>query len=211
MKVVGITDMTCVVNGITYQAEEELVDGECVGCAGYRDRLCSRLPNCLSPNIVWKVQDKTSVNNQPKETTMDKVNEVPVKVTNQTKFMLAMLAGETVTNGKCAWKMIDDTVTKSSEIYQTLPTDFSDLYIKPRSLTINGVELVPPMCKPPAMGAVYYIADIGTKDFSNNTSWSNDSVDNQWFSRGLAHATKEAAIAHARALLSFTTTEGKSL
>ncbi len=228
MKTIGrLEDITCVMDGITYQAEKAIGSDPCEGCAGYRDTFCIELGDCSknthysgSPALIWvkaiETVETTKQTNQPEETTMDKV-----RINNQAEFMQAILNGETVEyrdalGDKTTWTLLNRTIRCTTKDIDgkanNIPTDFVDyIYIKPRTLTINGVEIVPPMYKPPAMGAVYYIADIGTADFYNNTSWYNDSVDKQWVSRGLIHATKEAAIAHAKALLSFTTTEGETL
>jgi hypothetical protein len=38
----------------------------------------------------------------------------------------------------------------------------------------------------------------------NNFDWNNDETDREVFALGICHSTEEAAIAHAKALISFT-------
>jgi hypothetical protein len=76
---------------------------------------------------------------------------------------------------------------------------------KPRAININGYEVPEPMREAPEKGAYYYAAATTATDF-DPIEWFNDYCDKGWLSIGICHATKEAAIAHAKALLSFTQT-----
>ena len=75
---------------------------------------------------------------------------------------------------------------------------------KPRTITINGREVPEPMREAPDIGKEYYIAATGNEDMFVVGPWEGDRYDCMRLSRGLCHSTKEAAIAHAEALLSFT-------
>jgi len=76
---------------------------------------------------------------------------------------------------------------------------------KPRTITINGHEVPEPMREAPEDGCSYWLPMITDSGFvSGRTTWNQDSSDDRWLARGLCHTTKEAAEAHARALLSFT-------
>lgn len=75
---------------------------------------------------------------------------------------------------------------------------------KPRTITINGREVPEPMREAPERGSVYYVVEVATGKMTRSDTWRGDDYDKRWLSRGLCHSTKEAAIAHAEALLSFT-------
>lgn len=76
---------------------------------------------------------------------------------------------------------------------------------KPRTIMINGHEVPEPLRLMPKDGDDYFIAETDY-DLDPDTpyEWESDEVDIYRFNAGLIHATKEAAIAHAKALLSFT-------
>lgn len=78
------------------------------------------------------------------------------------------------------------------------------LRVKP--LIINGHHVTEPERKPPPHGAAYWLADIVSSDLSDMSefTWQGNAVDHQWLDRGLIHLTKEAALIHAKALISLT-------
>lgn len=76
--------------------------------------------------------------------------------------------------------------------------------LKPRTITINGREVPEPMRRAPEVGQECYIVAMEKQPLFGEITWDNDSFDHRWLSRGLLHSTKEAAIAHTKALLSFT-------
>lgn len=75
---------------------------------------------------------------------------------------------------------------------------------KPKTININGHEVPEPMMVKPDVDEVYYFASPCEKELWDFRSWQDYDIDNSYFNRGLCHSTKEAAIAHAEALLSFT-------
>lgn len=80
---------------------------------------------------------------------------------------------------------------------------------KPRTIYINGHEVPEPMREAPASGVRFWVPTmhaVGSGTLSRDYTWSGDgdSYDTAWLARGLCHSTREAAEAHARALLSFT-------
>ena len=74
---------------------------------------------------------------------------------------------------------------------------------KPR--TINSIEVPEPLRVAPAGGTEVWIPSLSGKDKCHALTWR---YDGNWreleLERGLVHMTREAAIAHAEALLSFT-------
>jgi hypothetical protein len=71
-------------------------------------------------------------------------------------------------------------------------------------ITINGIEVPPPMRVAPATRTMYFYVDIAHGRLCGAASWSNLNFDKNLLSRGLCHRTEEAATKHAEALLSFT-------
>lgn len=74
---------------------------------------------------------------------------------------------------------------------------------KPRTITINWREVPEPMREAPDLGGEFYLAAIDTQNMFCLLTWGNSDLERRWLSRGLIHSSKEAAIAHAEALLSF--------
>lgn len=75
--------------------------------------------------------------------------------------------------------------------------------IKPKTININGHEVPEPL-REITDGEGYWLADTGDEDYALETSWEGTSTEYSWLRRGLCHATKEAAQAHAKATVSFT-------
>lgn len=74
----------------------------------------------------------------------------------------------------------------------------------PKTININGHEVPEPMREKPEIDSKYWYIHSAGDVVVDSYSWVNDQVDNMLFSRGLCHLTREAAIAHAKALLSFS-------
>jgi hypothetical protein len=82
---------------------------------------------------------------------------------------------------------------------------------RPRTININGHKIPEPLRVKPKIGEVYYVANL--LDRSNPympSTWYHESIDIARFDAGICHSTKEAAIAHAKALLSFTQEGGEA-
>lgn len=79
--------------------------------------------------------------------------------------------------------------------------------IKPRTIIVNGFEVPEPMRVAPYFNTEYYLAAQTTDAFVAQFKWSGVGVDKLWLSRGLCHSTKEAAIAHAKAMLGISPDE----
>ena len=81
------------------------------------------------------------------------------------------------------------------------------LRIKPpepvKPVMINGHEISPPMTNVTLMYEEYYVASPADRDFYVEYQFGLDDYE-EHLRRGLCHETKEAAIVHAKALLSFT-------
>jgi len=73
--------------------------------------------------------------------------------------------------------------------------------IKPKMMLVNGFEVPEPMHAKPDVGFSYYLACAIDDEYYSTERWDGDSSEPVWLSRGLCHSTKEAAIAHAKAML----------
>ena len=73
--------------------------------------------------------------------------------------------------------------------------------IKPRTIKVNGLDVPEPVSNNITYGASYFSAALESRDFFSRSTWTDSNVDHGRLSRGLIHLTKEAAIAHAKAML----------
>lgn len=73
---------------------------------------------------------------------------------------------------------------------------------KPRTISINGVEIPEPVREPLNDGAIYYVANPFEDDVIYNVaSWDGDSCDKDCLKKGLIFRTKEDAIAASKAII----------
>ena len=71
-----------------------------------------------------------------------------------------------------------------------------------RKIMIGGVEIDAPETIAPDCGTDYFVADPSDELYVGVTvDWDGDDYDIQVLKRGLVHLNKEAAIAHAKALI----------
>lgn len=75
---------------------------------------------------------------------------------------------------------------------------------KQKTININGFEIPEPLRIKPETGAIYFFPCFERSEHFKSLVWKDDRIDNITLSHGVCHFTKEAAIAHAEALLSFT-------
>lgn len=80
------------------------------------------------------------------------------------------------------------------------------LRIKPETITINGHEVPAPEREPLEKGQEYCSPDFKYPGecLYDQLDWTGDGLDVARLKAGVIHLTKEAAISHAEALLSFT-------
>ena len=76
--------------------------------------------------------------------------------------------------------------------------------IKPKTIRIGEHDVPEPLREMPTLGTDYYITDIAGASLYGVATWVCDVEDITWFNRGMVHSTKDAAICHAKALLSLT-------
>ena len=78
---------------------------------------------------------------------------------------------------------------------------------KPKTININGFEVPEPVREPLELATSYYTPDLSAPEGYRIYTWSDINLDWKELNLGLIHLTKEAAILHSKALLSFTSKE----
>ena len=73
---------------------------------------------------------------------------------------------------------------------------------KPKTITINGRELVAPERVAPAVGAKYWIPSLHALDYIGTNQWTDDSSDRRWLECGMVFLRRDDATALTKALLS---------
>lgn len=74
---------------------------------------------------------------------------------------------------------------------------------KQKTIKIGEFDVPEPVRNPLDKGETYYIADTSDDDPAR-MHWINDAIEHTWLNDGIIHLTKENAITHRDALLSFT-------
>ena len=81
--------------------------------------------------------------------------------------------------------------------------------IKPKMTLVNGFEVPEPIRVKPNNGDNIFVASIDNISFCFESTWINHEVDCLRLSRCVCHSTKEAAIAHAKAMLNIDPNGGE--
>ena len=76
--------------------------------------------------------------------------------------------------------------------------------IKPKTIRIGEYGVPEPLREIPARGTTYYVVDTVTPHSPRKYVWVGDTADIGWFNLGILHSTRDAAVLHAKALLSLT-------
>ena len=96
---------------------------------------------------------------------------------------------------KVCWCPIED------QPYFVFSDEGSEIRRKPQHIMVNGFKVPKPLNVMPKRDDDYYAPCFDDNKFYESYSWASDSVDDRLFARKVIHATKEAAIAHAKAML----------
>jgi len=102
------------------------------------------------------------------------------------------------------WEYFDTQVWRPLRMVYPLWSVNTQYRRKPMTININGHEVPEPYRGEMRYEQFYYIPSLDSNDFWYELCWTKDFVDQSAMERGLLHLTKEAAIKHAEALLSFT-------
>jgi hypothetical protein len=96
-----------------------------------------------------------------------------------------------------------------SDYVERNPINFSPLYctenviwrVKPKTIRIGERDVPEPMRVAPATGTVIWMPSIWYQTKASSLTWCNTSENTIRIERGLCHDNREAAIAHAEALI----------
>jgi hypothetical protein len=74
---------------------------------------------------------------------------------------------------------------------------------KQKTIMVNGFVVPEPVREQPKDGAEYWTPTLQDANYASGWTWlkAGDAFDNNALKRGLIHLTKEAAVAHAKAML----------
>lgn len=79
-------------------------------------------------------------------------------------------------------------------------TTIEEYRIKPKTIKVNGFEIPEPLSSIHE-GETYFIPALDLPLMWDEFEWGGDSADHMFKKRGICHSTKEAAVAHAKAML----------
>ena len=74
----------------------------------------------------------------------------------------------------------------------------------PKTIRIGEYDVPEPVREPLEKDTEYWIAYFSLAELADSFKWYSDKFDNRALKNGLIHLTKEAAVIHAKALLSLT-------
>ena len=101
-------------------------------------------------------------------------------------------------NDSCAWEAIHLPVSFYSHMEYRLKPE------PPKTIRIGEYDVPEPVREPLENGAACWYPKLSNIDLIDGYIWCNDDTDVRMLSNGLIHLTKEAAVIHAKALLSLT-------
>ena len=74
----------------------------------------------------------------------------------------------------------------------------------PKTIRIGEYDVPEPVREPLEKDTEYWIAHFSLAELADSFKWYSDKFDNRVLKNGLIHLTKEAAVIHAKALMSLT-------
>lgn len=101
-------------------------------------------------------------------------------------------------NDSCVWKAIHLPLRFYSHMEYRLKPE------PPKTIRIGKYDVPEPVREPLECGQVYFIPDLVELRFVQEFSWQGHVSDKLFLRCGLIHLTKEAAVIHAKALISLT-------
>ena len=119
--------------------------------------------------------------------------------------LMLQYAQESMTNDE-AWKNWEQRSGDKWLSCCVTPCWYEDVLFrrKPKTININGFEVPESLRGAPELGSFYFIVLLHNDEPVGEYMWTASYIDRALFKSGLAHATREAAMIHAKSLLSFT-------
>ena len=131
-----------------------------------------------------------------------------------------MLNHREVLEALLAGKVLRDVVDKdiivfkgtNGRLYDDEGEPLEELYLNgwelaPETIEINGIEVPKPETTAPPYGTTAYMPLLHGTTEVHIIDWNNSKLHHEALTKGLIHLSKDNAIAHAKALLSFTSSE----
>lgn len=122
----------------------------------------------------------------------------------QADILRAIADGKTIEMRRKNTSDTDNEWWVSNIVLQYLDDADREFRIKPETININGHEVPAPVWEPLVDGERFFMPNLRFDSPVVEYRWAGGAYDIQVLERGLIHLTKDAAIAHAEALLSFT-------
>ena len=101
-------------------------------------------------------------------------------------------------NDSCVWEAIHLPLRFYSHVEYRLKPD------PPKTIRIGEYDVPEPVREPLEKDTEYWIAHFSLVGLVDDFKWCNDNFDKRVLKNGLIHLTKEAAVIHAKALMSLT-------
>lgn len=83
----------------------------------------------------------------------------------------------------------------------TLKGEMTNVRRKPQYIMVNGFKVPKPLDVPPKVDERYFIISLLSETFHDSFMWDGGDNEYVWLERNILHSTKEAAIAHAKAMV----------
>lgn len=96
------------------------------------------------------------------------------------------------------WENLDDGMNWSMWIFK--PQEWK-IRRKQQYIMVNGFKVPKPLDVPPKVDERYFIISLLSETLHDSFMWDGGDNEYMWLERNLLHTTKEAAIAHAKAML----------
>ena len=101
-------------------------------------------------------------------------------------------------NDSCVWEAIYAPMPFYGNMEYRLKPE------PPKTIRIGEYDVPEPVREPLEKDTEYWIAHFSLEELANRFKWYSDKFDNRVLKNGLIHLTKEAAVIHAKALMSLT-------
>ena len=97
---------------------------------------------------------------------------------------------------------------RDGSYYNEEPDNYKDIIgmwsDPPKTIRIGEYDVPEPVREPLEKDTEYWIAHFSLEGLANRFKWYSDKFDNRMLKNGLIHLTKEAAVIHAKAMMSLT-------
>lgn len=128
-------------------------------------------------------------------------NDVRDTMTKARVKVKQSLLQQLLSNGDISAEAYSKEVSKLLEELLFDPASAVEKSQDSNTITVNGFDVPKPMSEKPNYSDEYFVVNTYKDEMFSAIEWVNDHVDNRCFSRNICHSTREAAVAHAKAML----------